>query len=56
MLITIDERKYPAYVLYNETHKEQYRKVRSSLYDAGFTKALYFSMGAFKEEVYSPTV
>jgi len=55
MLLTIDGKKYPAYPLYNETHKQQYRRVRSALYDAGFTQTLYFSVGTF-EEVYADVV
>jgi len=51
MLLTIDGKKYPTYPLYDETHKKQYRRVRSALYDAGYTQTLYFAVGAF-EEVY----
>lgn len=43
LLLKIEEQIYPTYFLYNQEHKNQFKTIRSSLYDSGFKKSLYFS-------------
>lgn len=43
VLIEIDTLKYPTYFIYNETHKDQFLKIKNKLYDKGYKSCLYFS-------------
>lgn len=43
LFLTIDNKKYPTYFIYNETHKQQYSKIRNKFYDANHKQCIYFS-------------
>lgn len=41
--LTVDGTTYPTYFIYNETHQDQFQKVKNLLYDEGFKKCIYIS-------------
>lgn len=44
ILISIDSKKIPVFFLYENTHHEQFQKVRSILLECNYDKCIYFSM------------
>lgn len=43
LFLTIEDKSYPAYFIYNEKHKSQFQKINSRLYNRGY-KCIYFSI------------
>jgi hypothetical protein len=42
LFLTIEDKSYPAYFIYNEKHKSQFQKINNRLYNRGY-KCIYFS-------------
>ncbi len=43
VILNIDNKTYPTYFLYNQMHKDQFKTIRSALFESGYQKCLYFS-------------
>lgn len=44
IVLTMENTKYPIYILYTEQHLAQYKTVRDALMQSGYSKVLYFAV------------
>jgi hypothetical protein len=43
VMLTIDGKKLPTYFIFNETHKNQFTKIKNTLYNQGYKNCIYLS-------------
>ena len=44
VMLTIDGKKIPTYFIFNETHKNQFTKIKNTLYNQGYKNCIYISI------------
>jgi len=43
IILSIEGKRIPTYFIFNETHKKQFSKIKSTLYNQGYKNSIYFS-------------
>lgn len=44
VMLSVNDRKYPLYLIYTKEHQEQYNTLKKKLFESGYRDTIYFSM------------